>query len=191
MVTSNAVGEGKSTSAIYLAMALAQAHKTIIIEADLRKPSVRQKMGLVNKQRGLVDILTKSGNFNSYICHDQQTKVDIIPAGELTDSPSNLLSSRRFASCLTILRAQYEYIIIDTPPSQIVSDALIVGQLSDYNILITRKNSSKIGELNNTIAMLNKHNVKTDGIILNQESLTNDKRYQYQYLYQKEVAQAS
>ena len=191
MVTSNAVGEGKSTSAIYLAMALAQAHKTIIIEADLRKPSVRRKMGLVNKQRGLVDILTKSGNFNSYICHDQQTKVDIIPAGELTDSPSNLLSSRRFASCLTILRAQYEYIIIDTPPSQIVSDALIVGQLSDYNILITRKNSSKIGELNNTIAMLNKHNVKTDGIILNQESLTNDKRYQYQYLYQKEVAQAS
>lgn len=191
MVTSNSVGEGKSTSAIYLAMALAQAHKTIIIEADMRKPSVRLKMGIPNRQRGLVDILTKRGNFNSYIWHDQQTNVDIIPAGELTDSPSNLLSSSRFASCLTILRARYEYIIIDTPPSQIVSDALIVGQLSDYNILITRSNNSKIGELSNTIALLKKHNVSTDGIILNQESLKNDKRYQYQYQYQKESAQAS
>lgn len=191
MVTSNSVGEGKSTSAIYLAMALAQTHNTIILEADMRKPSVRRKMGIPDRQRGLVDILTKSGNLNSYIWHDQQTSLDIIPAGNLTDSPSNLLSSNRFASCLTILRAQYDYIIIDTPPSQIVSDALIVGQLSDFNILITRTNNSKVGELNNTIDLLKKHNVSTDGIILNQESLKNDKRYQYQYQYQKEMAQVS
>jgi len=191
MVTSNSVGEGKSTSAIYLAMALAQTHKTIIVEADMRKPSVRRKMGIPDRQRGLVDILTKSGNLNSYIWHDQQTNLSIISAGELTDSPSNLLSSTRFTSCLKILRSQYEYIVIDTPPSQIVSDALIVGQQSDFNILITRTNNSKIGELNSTIELLKKHNISTDGIILNQESLKNDKRYQYQYQYQKEAAQAS
>ena len=195
MISSNTVGEGKSTSAIYLAMALAQTHRTLILEADLRRPSVRRKMGIPNSQRGLVDILSKSGSLNSYIWRDQQTNLAVLSAGELTDSPSNLLSSPRFASCLTILRAQYDYIIIDSPPSQLVSDALIIGQQSDFNILVTRANDSKIGELNSTIELLAKHGVSTDGIILNQESLKNDKRYQYQYQYhnknQKDVALAS
>ncbi len=191
MISSNTVGEGKSTSAIYLAMALAQSHRTLILEADLRRPSVRRKMGIPNHQRGLADILSKSGSLNSYIWRDQQTNLAVLSAGELTESPSNLLSSSRFASCLTILRSQYDYIIIDSPPSQLVSDALIIGQQSDFNILVTRANDSKIGELNSTIELLAKHGVSTDGIILNQESLKNDKRYQYQYQYQKEVAQAS
>jgi len=195
MISSNTVGEGKSTSAIYLAMALAQTHRTLILEADLRRPSVRRKMGIPNSQRGLVDILSKSGSLNSYIWRDQQTNLAVLSAGELTESPSNLLSSTRFTSCLTILRAQYDYIIIDSPPSQLVSDALIIGQQSDFNILVTRSNNSKIGELNSTIELLAKHGVSTDGIILNQESLKNDKRYQYQYQYnnqnQKDVALAS
>ncbi len=146
-------------------------------------------MGIPNQQRGLIDILTKSGSLNSYIWHDEQTQLAIIPAGELTQSPSNLLNSVRFASCLKILRSQYDYIIIDSPPSLLVSDALIIGQHADFNILITRSNNSKIGELSNTIELLAKHNVSTDGIILNQESLKHDKRYQYQY--QKETALAS
>jgi len=188
MISSNTVGEGKSTSAIYLAMALAQTHRTIILEADLRRPSVRRKMGIPNSQPGLADILSKGGSLNSYIWRDQQTNLAVLSAGELTESPSNLLSSTRFASCLTILRSQYDYIIIDSPPSQLVSDALIIGQQSDFNILVTRSNNSKVGELNSTIKLLAKHGVCTDGIILNQESLKNDKRYQYQYQYQKETA---
>ncbi|SGY96906.1 GumC family protein [Moritella viscosa] len=188
MISSNTVGEGKSTSAIYLAMALAQTHRTIILEADLRRPSVRRKMGIPNSQPGLADILSKGGSLNSYIWRDQQTNLAVLSAGELTESPSNLLSSTRFASCLTILRSQYDYIIIDSPPSQLVSDALIIGQQSDFNILVARSNNSKIGELNSTIKLLAKHGVCTDGIILNQESLKNDKRYQYQYQYQKETA---
>ncbi|MGC3835896.1 GumC family protein [Moritella viscosa] len=123
MISSNTVGEGKSTSAIYLAMALAQTHRTIILEADLRRPSVRRKMGIPNSQPGLADILSKGGSLNSYILRDQQTNLAVLSAGELTESPSNLLSSTRFASCLTILRSQYDYIIIDSPPSQLVSDA--------------------------------------------------------------------
>ncbi|MBL1417755.1 MAG: polysaccharide biosynthesis tyrosine autokinase [Moritella sp.] len=191
MLTSSTIAEGKSTSAIYLAMALAQSHKTIILEADMRKPSVRKKMGIPNTQKGLVDILTTSGNLNSYIWHDPHSKLAVLCAGELTDSPSNLLSSTRFASCLAILRAQYDYIIIDSPPSLLVSDAFIIGQHSDFNILVTRSNKSKIGDLSNTIELLAKHGVSTDGIILNQESLKNDKRYQYQYQYKKETALAS
>lgn len=190
MVTSSTIGEGKSTSAIYLAMALAQSHRTIIVEADMRKPSVRKKMGIPNCQRGLVDILTKTGSLESYIWHDQQTNLAVMPAGELTESPSNLLSSKRFSSFLTILRSQYDYIIIDSPPCLLVSDALIIGQVSDFNILVTRANNSKIGELNDTIVLLKKHNISSGGIILNQESLKNDKRYQYQYQYQKEAAVA-
>lgn len=189
MVTSSTVAEGKSTSAIYLAMALAQSHKVIILEADMRKPSVRKKMGIPNMQRGLVDILTKSGNLNSYIWHDQHSNLAVLSAGELTDSPSNLLISKRFSSCLAILRSQYDYIIIDSPPSLLVSDALIIGQHSDFNILVTRSNKSKMSELNGTIELLAKHGVSTNGIILNQEPLKNDKRYQY--YYKREAALAS
>ena len=148
-------------------------------------------MGIPNTQKGLVDILTTSGNLNSYIWHDPHSKLAVLCAGKLTDSPSNLLSSTRFASCLAILRTQYDYIIIDSPPSLLVSDAFIIGQHSDFNILVTRSNKSKIGDLSNTIHLLAKHGVSTDGIILNQESLKNDKRYQYQYQYKKETALAS
>lgn len=102
-----------------------------------------------------------------------------------------MLNSVRFASCLAILRSQYDYIIIDTPPSLLVSDALIIGQHADFNILVARANKSKMAELNSTVELLTKHGVRTDGIILNQESLKNDKRYQYQYQYQKEAALAS
>lgn len=179
VTTSASAGEGKSTSAIYLAMSLARSKKVILIEADMRKPSIGRKLGIPQSHNGLAGLLLSGGRLADCIWRDKQTGLDIMPASDIPQSPLNLLTSERFKSCLTILKSHYDHIIIDSPPSQPVSDTLIIGQLSDFNILVTRSNYSKKNELTETIAMLSKHNINVDGIILNRIALQDDKYYQY------------
>lgn len=178
VITSAAAGEGKSTAAIYLAMALAQSKKTIIIDADMRKPSISKKMGIPKAHTGLSDILTKGGSLSDSIWYDEQTKLGVMPVGERPENPLNLFSSKRFKSCLTILKSQYDYIIIDSPPSQPVSDTFIIGQSADINIVVTRSYHSRKNEVDDSIALFARHNIKVNGIILNNVSLQDDKRYQ-------------
>ncbi len=181
VITSASAGEGKSTSAIYLAMSLASNKKVILIEADMRKPSVGRRLGIPQSHNGLASLLLSGGRLADCIWQDKETGLDIMPAGDIPQSPLNLLTSERFKSCLTILKSHYDHIIIDSPPSQPVSDTLVIGQLSDFNIVITRSNYSKKQELAETITMLSKHNINVDGIILNRIALQDDKHYQYQY----------
>jgi succinoglycan biosynthesis transport protein ExoP len=177
VITSAATGEGKSTAAIYLAMALAQSTKTIIIDADIRKPSIGKKMGIPKAHTGLFDILTEGGSLIDSIWYDEQTKLSVMPVGERPDNSLNLFSSKRFKSCLTILKSQYDYIIIDSPHSQSVSDTFVIGQSADVIIVVTRSNHSKKNEIDHSIALLARHNIKVNGIILNNVSPLDDKRY--------------
>ena len=181
VLTSAGVAEGKSTVAMFLAMALAQNSKALLIEADLRKPSIAKKMGIPTTRAGLTDILRNGGRLSDSIWYDSVSQLAVMPAKEVKDNPLNLLNSKRFQSCLTIFKSQYDYIVIDSPPSQLVSDTFIIAQAADINILVTRANVSKRHELDDTIAELSKHSINVNGIILNNVALQDDKKYHYQY----------
>jgi succinoglycan biosynthesis transport protein ExoP len=136
LVTSSIPQEGKSTIALSLAFsALKAGLRTVIIDADLRHPSVSRFFGL-EKGPGLVDLLTGAvGVEQTIITGDGLT---VVPAGSKSQNPPDLLGSARMKALVEKLRATYDYVIIDTPPVGPVIDAKVTMQLADKVIFVVR-----------------------------------------------------
>ena len=140
MVTSPALGDGTSTVASNLAIAIAQGGKrTILIDADCRKPGQHQIFG-ASSQRGLSTLLggdaSADGRAVMPVVPTGIDHLDLMPAGPQPDNPSELLSSRRFARVIARLREHYDQIIIDTPPTVPVSDSRIISTVVDGYVLV-------------------------------------------------------
>ncbi len=167
-VTSSMRGEGKSTTAINLAYALAEAgKKVVLIDGDLRLPSVAKKMGL-SSTPGVTDLLLRKESvhidvFKSSILDDWY----IIPSGELPPNPSELLGSKKMRRLLETLKENFEYVIIDLPPINIVSDALVISKLITGMILVVREDYTGKKELDACVRQLKLSNVNVLGCVLN------------------------
>lgn len=167
-ITSSMRGEGKSTTAINLSYVLAEAgKKVVLIDGDLRIPSVAKKMKISNTV-GLTDCLKgvealqlstfKSELFNNWY---------IIPSGALPPNPSELLASRRMENILKILSESFDYIIIDLPPVNIVSDALAISKYITGMIVVIREDYAEKRELENCVRLLKLSNVNVLGCVMN------------------------
>ncbi len=166
-VTSSIRHEGKSTTSVNLSYVLAeQGNKVLLIDGDLRIPSVAKKMGIKGKP-GLSDLmLNKNVNINFY-----QSKLlpnwQILPAGTIPPNPSEMIGSPRMETVLNSLREHFEYIVIDLPPVNIVSDALSVSKYLSGMVLVVREGYSKKRELDQCTRQLKMANVNVLGIVLN------------------------
>ncbi len=167
-VTSSMRGEGKSTTAINLAYALAETgKKVVLIDGDLRLPSVAKKMGVVSTP-GLTDLLL--GMESQHISVFKARLLDnwyIIPSGELPPNPSELLGSKKMERLLEALRTQFDYVILDLPPVNIVSDGLVISRLITGMILVVREDYTGKKELENCVRQLRLSNVNVLGCVLN------------------------
>ncbi len=167
-VTSSMRGEGKSTTAINLAYALAESgKKVILIDSDLRIPSVGKKMGISNVP-GLTDLLVgyksrRIESFKSGILDDWY----ILPSGNLPPNPSELLGSKKMVRLLESLKTQFEFIIIDLPPVNLVSDAMVISKLITGLILVVREDYTSKKELDNCVRQLKLSNVNVLGCVYN------------------------
>jgi capsular exopolysaccharide synthesis family protein len=134
-VTSAAMGEGKTATASNLAIVLAQLGRPVlIVDADLRKPSLHQVFGTSN-QLGLVSHLTGTAAAGEVVVPTAIPNLWITPAGPLAPAPSELLSSDAMHDWLRAACARFEYVVIDTPPMLAVTDALVVGVIADGVVL--------------------------------------------------------
>ncbi len=167
-VTSSMRGEGKSTTAINLAYTLAETGKRVVlIDGDLRLPSVAAKMGVPNSP-GVTDLLL--GYENRHIREFRTQVLEnwyIIPSGERPPNPSELLGSKKMARLLQALREEFDYVIIDLPPVNAVSDALVVSKLITGMILVVRQDYTGTKELKNCVRQLKLSNIKVLGCVLN------------------------
>lgn len=167
-VTSSMRGEGKSTTAVNLAYVLAEKGKRVLlIDGDLRIPSVAKKMG-IEKSPGLTDILMGKG---AQIGDFQSTLLDnwyILPAGEIPPNPSELLGSRRMQTIISDLREKFEYIVIDLPPVNLVSDALSIAGFITGMIVVIREDYTEKKELEHCFRQLKLSNVKVLGCVMNE-----------------------
>lgn len=154
-VMSSVRGEGKSTTAANLAYAFAEADKkTLLIEADLRLPTIAEKLDL-NSMPGLTDMLVmyeKLGNVLQRCKYSNN--MDIITAGRFTPNPSELLGSPLMKELFDELRKHYEYIVIDLPPVTAVSDALVISKLLDGVVMVVRRNYVTRNELADAMRQL-------------------------------------
>lgn len=167
-VTSSMRGEGKSTTAVNLSYVLAEkGSPVLLIDGDLRIPSIAKKMR-IDSSPGLTDLLMGHGahmpDFRSALLENWF----ILPSGDIPPNPSELLGSRRMEYILNSLRESFDYIIIDLPPVNIVSDALSIASLITGMVVVVREDYTEKKELERCFRQLQLSNVNVLGCILNE-----------------------
>ena len=143
-VTSSVPGEGKTTTSANLALSLAQMGSVLLIDADLRKPSLAKRFDIPVFHPGLSNLITGTEQFSECVHLDERSGVAIMPSGQIPSNPLELLSSARFDELLKVLKTKYDHIIIDTPPTQAVSDALVIAQSVDSVVYVVRADVTRV-----------------------------------------------
>ena len=178
-ISSATRGEGKSITAINLAYVIAESgKKVLLIDADMRLPSVSKKLSIPSAP-GLSDLLmTAEPDFSAILKTDKENW-DILPAGSIPPNPSELLGSAQMSSLIQTLSENYDFIILDLPPVTIVSDALALSPILHGIALVVRNNYSKRRELHLALKSLELASVKVLGIVINAKanSFTSGFRY--------------
>jgi capsular exopolysaccharide synthesis family protein len=165
LITSATGSEGKSTLAINLAAAFSQLGPTLLLEVDLRKPSVSKNIGITNKL-GLTDLIggtVTSADDIVYKVNDE--KLSIIACGTLSRNPLELLSSKKFEGILESLKSQFDYIIMDGPPTLPVSDACIIANKVDGVIFAVKAEDTRIKVAKEAVLRLQKLSANVIGAV--------------------------
>jgi capsular exopolysaccharide synthesis family protein len=179
VVTSTVPGEGKSTTVLNLASAMGQMEKTLVIGADMRRPSLAKKCGLKPNHLGLSHFVSGSAELEPCIEYMEALKVYVMPAGVIPPNPLEMISSRRFTSALKELRERFERIIIDSAPVQAVSDALVLASYADSVIYVVRADSTVATQVNKGIQSLIASNDPLTGVVLNHFDGSKAGKYYY------------
>ena len=179
VVTSSEPGEGKSTVAGNLALSFAQSYKsTIIIDCDLRKPSLHKKFRISNMV-GLSDILIGRKSLVEAV-NQYNENMHIITSGKIPPNPAEMLGSKAMERLIAELKEIYDVIILDSAPLQAVTDAQILSTKSDGTILVVRAEKTKSDSVASAKALLDKVNANVLGVVLN---ATENRRGKYYYYY--------
>jgi capsular exopolysaccharide synthesis family protein len=185
LLTSALPREGKTTAAVNLAVTLAQlGDHTLLIDADLRKPGISRLLNLTDgKHAGLSTYLAGVSSLDLVtIPHPRITNLAAIPTGPLPPNPADLLSSLRMREAIALLRREYKFIVIDSPPIMAATDAVILSAQCDGVLLVARSGETPREALTRTRDLLVGVRSRVLGVILNAVDLSAP-QYYYSYSY--------
>lgn len=183
LVTSSFPGEGKTSTSINIGFGFAALERVLIIDADMRKPTLCEKLGLPSYQPGLANVLAGIANVDECIIRDEESGVDLLVAGAVPLNPLELLASEAMSKLLEQLKGHYDRIIIDSAPVQAVSDALQLAPLTDAVIVVVKADHTRTPAVNNTLARINQAHGNIFGVVLNQMDVTKAASYYGNYGY--------
>jgi polysaccharide biosynthesis transport protein len=185
LVTSALPREGKTTSALNLAVTLAQlGDSTLVVDSDLRKPGIRRALGLsVGREFGLSSYLAGVSALDDVIIqHPQIDNLAALTTGPIPPSPADLLSSHRMRDAITYLRQKYKFIVIDSPPIMAATDAVILSAVTDGVLLVVRSGETPKEAFTRTRDLLHAVKCRLLGVVLNAvDSSAPDYYYSYRY----------
>ncbi len=184
LVTSALPQEGKTTTSINTATVLAQkGTRVLLIDADLRRPSIHKTLG-IGPRIGLSNVLTGGATLQEATFRSSfLPNLYILPAGTPPPNPAELLASAQMAEILVGLREQYDHIVMDTPPTLSVTDAVVLSPSADAVVLVIRCGQTTKPALRRSREILSQVNARVSGVLLNAVDLDSPDYYYY-YEYQ-------
>lgn len=184
VITSTTKNEGKTTIITNLAINFSSIEnkKVLLIDCDLRNPSVGKEFGISNSN-GLTDLLVveEEENLYKYIKETEIGNLHILTSGSIPPNPSEILSSKRMRDFMEKVREEYDYVLIDTPPIGMVTDAGILSTFLDGTIIVARSGVVDIKNLQETKKKLTSINANILGVVLNANKSRRDDYYYYYY----------
>lgn len=184
-LTSSKAGEGKSTTSLVLAELFASVgRKTLLIEADLRRPSLPSVLGIPSPDVGFLEVLTGQASMESALVKGVNADLDILPVGGKPTNPSEILASRQLREFIARYRTEYSMIIFDSPPMLGLADAAMLAKLVDGTIYVIEANGIGAGQARQTLKRLHSNGGNLIGAVLTKyKALSAGESYSYQYDY--------
>lgn len=181
VVTSSVPGEGKTTVSFNLACAMAQVKKTLLIDADMRRPKIGKLLGRDGGAPGLSSLVSGTAQAAQCIFQDSKSGAYFMTAGAVPPNPLELLTSKRFIEVLEKLKESFEVIIIDSPPLHMVSDSLVLAQHATSMIYVVKADSTPHPVARGCIKRLRMVDAPLAGVVLNQLDIEKAARYYGEY----------
>ena len=184
-----------TTLSICLAASFGQMKKVLLIDCDLRRPSLEKALSdSPNKMLGLSDVLAGATTANECMLKHKELNISFLSAGSRTLNPLELLSSSEFTIMLNDLSNDFDVIILDTPPCLAVSDAYVVGSQVDRVVLVIQAEKTKVPAIRKMISRFGSMDVEFAGALLNQVNFElrytgNAYSYYYNYRHRQEKPQ--
>lgn len=167
VITSAAAGEGKTTIATNLAIAYSRTRRTLLIDANLRKPRVAARLGLPDDTPGLSNLVSGEASASQCFHRLPSAKLTVLPAGNLPVNPQEMFLSPRFARLIDALNHRFEVIVIDSPAVGPASDALLLSSMASCTLVVARVGRVTESQLARTIEQLSATHAKYLGVLLN------------------------
>ncbi|MBM6837109.1 CpsD/CapB family tyrosine-protein kinase [Clostridium saudiense] len=178
VVTSSEPGEGKTVTSGNLALALAQGeNKVLLVDCDMRKPSIHKNFRISNES-GLTDLLLHKKTMEQVMVNYNKN-LTIVPAGRVSPNPSEMLGSRAMGTFLEEMKNHFDYIVMDTPPLGAVTDAQVLSTKVDGTILVVKAGATKKDVVINSVNLIKKVNGNLIGTVLNGVEQSKNKYYYY------------
>jgi len=180
LLTSTYSGEGKTTIALNTSLAFSKIGKVLLIETDIRRPSVLSVISKDDsKKPGFSDLIQGTTEFSNTIVNFPGSGIDLLTSGTRRSDLTDLTTPMQLKEFFDHLKTMYDYIILDTPPIQPVTDTLFISQATDHNIIITRSKFTKLAGVKSAVKKLKNVNVNVDGLIFNDLDTSKASYYGY------------
>lgn len=168
LVTSAAPGEGKSTIAANVAMALAmRGAKVVLVDCDLRNPSVRSRLYMPEDGPGLYEYLSNQVDLQEVLIWNQKYKMHVVPGGDAIENGSELIDSPKMFELLEELKKTAEFVILDTAPVGVLTDTAVLAEAADAALFVVKQDYAKRSAILDGIGQLAESKIYISGCILN------------------------
>ena len=181
-ISSPNASEGKSTTAINIAISLSQlGKKVLLIDTDAHRPSIAAKLNIKNES-GIMDVIVGVCDAEQAV-YEYNSLLDIFTIGNIPQNPTEIFASSAFEDSLKEFSEKYDFVIIDTPPVNLLSDALVIAQKCEGLVLVVRSGMTTHSSLKHTISAAKMLDINILGLILN--GTGGEKKRYYKDYYNK------
>ena len=181
LITSPGPQEGKTTTLCNLGIAIAQTGKSVLfVDADMRRPRLHGIFKIKN-EKGLSDYLCSMADFDEVIKKSSIEGISLIPGGTYPPNPSELLSSHKMNELVDKTKSKFDFVLFDTPPVAVVTDAVVLSKFIDGAILVIESGKTSKRIIPRVIQVLEDAKTKVIGTILNKISISNRSYHYYYY----------